>query len=241
MDVMPTIHLEVREGATLQAQSYFGAVHANASDCPPAIGGRPLSFHQGQSCLYGASTNWINVNADAMELAFRHQPVKTSQHAGRALDCVVRRHRDHSHTNLHTMRKGYAAASLTQWLAWAGVDLEKVGSLQAAAAAADLTADDAAAATRQRLTGLGLAIHVEYYNWGLTQGARLSNDYMCVIEVCALPLTSASSAVGTPRTYVATPRHGAGGAATYGNVACTAHALGHLVPCRHTAQHSRWA
>lgn len=83
-------------------------------------------------------------------------------------------------------------ATLAQWLAWAGMDLDSPLDLLPPGALVE-----SAPSTGEgqypvlRTWGLELNVRVKYYNYGLISSARISSDLHCVIEVrvcsCLVP------------------------------------------------------
>jgi hypothetical protein len=155
------------------------------------------SSHEGQSCLYRAATNWINVNADLVDVSFRHTPVGRYEYNAEGMDCVIRRKGDLAQTDRAVMRGGQAGATLHQWLEWSGVDLDREADAQAAEVVNRLTADSSGRYPRLRVSGLELSIRVQYFNFGHTKGSSLTGTLRCVIEVCihAVPWTPHTRAV----------------------------------------------
>lgn len=75
-------------------------------------------------------------------------------------------------------------ATLAQWLAWAGVDLDtSLDMLPQDALVEEAPALPDGRHPMLRTWGLELRVKVKYYNYGLISSARLSRDLHCVIEV----------------------------------------------------------
>lgn len=155
------------------------------------MGGRVRSGREGQSCLYHAATNWINVNADLVNVSFRHTPAGRYEYNPEGLDCTVRRKGDPAQIDQAVMKSGQAGATLHQWLEWSGVDLDREADAQAAEVVNTMIADSSGRYPRLRVSGLELAIRVQYFNYGHTKGSSLVRTLKCVIEVCidAVPWT----------------------------------------------------
>eukprot|EP00892_Ulva_mutabilis_P002317 jgi/Ulvmu1/12086/UM084_0009.1 len=165
----------------VQETTTLGHAHSRDFDmpCPAEIAGHPLTALQGQTCLYSRSSNWINVAADNTILGIQHSP---EGKAGMALSCSVR--------SASAPRTDIAVASesmnatLTQWLTWAGVDLDTpLDLLPPGALVQAAPTTDSAAMPMLRTWGLELTVRVKYYNYGLISSARISSDLHCVIEV----------------------------------------------------------
>jgi hypothetical protein len=163
----------------VQETQRFALIQNNSAACPVQAAQRNLTNYLGHSCIYESVYNWLNVDADAYIVQFQHSLMDS----GDKPTCVVRRFGDAEHKDLALLDPGHARANLSQWLAWAGVDLDKELSTDEGSKGHRLQPNAAGKYPKLRSTGLDLTVRVLYYNYGLAPGSSMPKDITCVIEV----------------------------------------------------------
>jgi hypothetical protein len=163
----------------VQETQRLALLQNNSAACPAQVAQRNLTSYMGRSCIYESVYNWLNVDADAHVIEFQHSLMDS----GDKPTCVVRRFGDTDNIDLAMLDPGQARANLSQWLAWAGVDLDKELSTDEGLRGHRLQPNAAGKFPKLRSTGLDLTVRILYYNYGLAPGSSLSTDVTCVIEV----------------------------------------------------------
>jgi hypothetical protein len=147
--------------------------------CPSQIAHQNLTTYMGRSCIYEKVHNWLNVNADAYVLQFQHSLTDTQSKP----PCAVRRFGDPEAKDLAVLKAGQAQANLSQWLTWAGVDLDRDLDAEEGSRGHRLQPDAGGRYPKLRSTGLHMTVRVMYFNYGLAPGLTVSSDIKCIIEV----------------------------------------------------------